>query len=111
LNAHSPWEGYTVAVNGTRGRAELTVVERGSVPVGPSGRVEAIVDPSASGSGLGDEVRPVGERLVVQEHFARACEVSIPEGEGGHGGGDAQLLREVFVGVGDDPLGRAASWR
>ncbi len=111
LNAHCPWEGYTVAVNGTRGRAELTVVERGSVPVGPSGRVEAIVDPSASGSGLGDDVRPVGERLVVQEHFAPAVEVLIPAGEGGHGGGDAQLLREVFVGGGDDPLGRAASWR
>jgi predicted dehydrogenase len=34
LNAHSPWEGYTVAVNGTRGRAELTVVERGEVVLG-----------------------------------------------------------------------------
>lgn len=111
LNAHAPWEGYTVAVNGTRGRAELTVVERGAVPIGPSGRVEAIVDPSAAGTGADDRVRPVGERLVVQEHFAPAEEIAIPEGEGGHGGGDAQLLREVFVGVGDDPLGRAASWR
>ncbi|MFC6257153.1 Gfo/Idh/MocA family protein, partial [Kocuria oceani] len=43
LNAHSPWEGYRVAVNGTEGRAELEVVERaavlpaaGGTPVDPS---------------------------------------------------------------------------
>jgi len=117
LNAHAPWEGYTVAVNGTRGRAELSVVERGAVRVGTSGRVDAIVDPSAHRTDQGDEVRPVGERLIVQTHFDGAVEVPIPEGEGGHGGGDAQLLRDVFTGAsadagGDkaDPLGRAASW-
>ena len=27
LNAHAPWEGYRVAVNGTLGRVELDVVE------------------------------------------------------------------------------------
>jgi hypothetical protein len=31
LNAHSPWEGYRVSVNGTAGRAELEVTERGQV--------------------------------------------------------------------------------
>ncbi len=31
LNAHSPWEGYRVSVNGTEGRAELEVVERAAV--------------------------------------------------------------------------------
>ena len=31
LNAHSPWEGYRVAINGTEGRAELEVVERAAV--------------------------------------------------------------------------------
>ena len=31
LNAHAPWEGYRVAVNGTLGRVELDVVERGAV--------------------------------------------------------------------------------
>ena len=34
LNAHSPWEGYRIAVNGTEGRAELEVVERAAVLVG-----------------------------------------------------------------------------
>ncbi|MEZ0164677.1 Gfo/Idh/MocA family protein [Kineococcus sp. LSe6-4] len=110
LNAHSPWEGYVVAVNGTRGRAELTVVERGEVPL-TEGRRQ--VDPSmhpedvAAGAGL----RPVSERLLVQRHFEPAREVPIPAGEGGHGGGDALLLRDVFTGAGPDPLRRTASWR
>ena len=45
LNAHSPWEGYRIAVNGTEGRAELEVVERAAVLVGADGNV--VVDPSA----------------------------------------------------------------
>jgi len=113
LNAHAPWEGYTVAVNGTAGRAELTVVERSAVELGETGRVRAIVDPAAGGAGPGDEVRPVGDRLVVQRHFETAREVAIPggdAGEGGHGGGDALLLRDVFDGAREDPLGRTASW-
>lgn len=109
LNAHSPWEGYTVAVNGTLGRAELTVVERGSVLVDEQGRT--VVDPSARPDLVADDTRrPVGERLVVQRHFEAAREVPIPEGVGGHGGGDAVLLRDVFVGGQDDPLGRTADW-
>ncbi|MDY7100883.1 MAG: Gfo/Idh/MocA family oxidoreductase [Actinomycetota bacterium] len=110
LCAHGPWEGYTVAVNGTAGRAELTVVERGAVLFDETGRVT--VDPSASPDGVvADASRPGGERLVVQRHFEPAHEVPIPTGEGGHGGGDAILLRDVFVGGVDDPLGRASTWR
>ncbi len=56
-------------------------------------------------------VRPVSERLLVQRHFEAAHEVPIPVGEGGHGGGDALLLRDVFAGPVPDPLHRTASWR
>jgi predicted dehydrogenase len=112
LNAHSPWEGYTVAINGTRGRAELSVVERGEVLLGASGRPTAIVDPSARPDGVERAAaRSVGERLVVQSHFGPAHEIAIPDGDGGHGGGDARLLAEVFRGAGEDPLGHAATWR
>ena len=155
LNAHSPWEGYTVSVNGTKGRAELTVVERGAVLLGEDGRV--LIDPSAQPEGVpSDETRPISERLVLQRHWETAVEVAIfdgapphnpgsltrapdgappqtpgsltrapdgappqtpgsltrpPEGAGGHGGGDARLLRDLFEGAGDDPLGHTASWR
>lgn len=109
LNAHSPWEGYTVAVNGTRGRAELKVVERGAVLLDEKGRV--VVDPSARPDLVIEEgSRPTSETLTLQRHFAAAEEVAIPEGVGGHGGGDAVLLRDVFRGASNDPLGHSASW-
>jgi predicted dehydrogenase len=110
LNAHSPWEGYVVSINGTAGRAELRVVERGAVLLDEQGRV--VVDPSARPDLVIEEgSRPTAETLTVQRHFAPAEEVAIPEAIGGHGGGDAVLLRDLFRGVGDDPLHHTASWR
>ena len=109
LNAHSPWEGYTVSVNGTKGRAELRVVERGAVLLDEQGRV--VVDPSARPDLVIEEgSRPTSESLTLQRHFAAAEDVVIPAGVGGHGGGDAVLLRDVFRGASNDPLGHAASW-
>ncbi|MDO5661350.1 MAG: Gfo/Idh/MocA family oxidoreductase [Brachybacterium sp.] len=106
LNAHSPWEGYRVAVNGTKGRAELEVVERAEVD--PSADGPAKVDPSVLDATAG--VRGRGERLIVQRHFAPAEEVEIVQGSGAHGGGDALMLAEVFRGPQQDPLSRAADW-
>ncbi|WP_422115869.1 Gfo/Idh/MocA family protein [Brachybacterium sp. UNK5269] len=106
LNAHSPWEGYRVAVNGTAGRAELEVVERAEVV--PAGE-ESVLDPSAvADTTAAAGARHRGERLVVQKHFEAAREVEIPAGEGGHGGGDALLLSDIFEGVAEDPLGRTS---
>ncbi|GAA1642558.1 Gfo/Idh/MocA family protein [Actinoplanes couchii] len=105
LNAHSPWEGYRVTVNGTAGRAELEVVERGAV------LDENVLDPSALQAEAGDPVRPETERLVVQRHWGRAEEVPIPAGIGGHGGGDAIMLMDVFrrdLRERPDTLGRTA---
>ena len=117
LNAHSPWEGYTVAVNGTRGRAELRVVERGVVITDAQGHV--VLDPSANPATqaaklAAEGIRPEGEQLLVQKHWQAAQEWAIPAGVGGHGGGDAFLLTEVFrrdLLIGHDPLGRAAGYR
>ncbi|MCA4135079.1 Gfo/Idh/MocA family protein [Arthrobacter sp. M4] len=107
LNAHSPWEGYRVAVNGTEGRAELEVVERAAV-VGSDKKT--VVDPSATPIEEEDAVRRNGERLVVQRHWEAAYEVPIINGEGGHGGGDNLLLSDLFNGPGEDPLGRPSGY-
>jgi predicted dehydrogenase len=108
LNAHSPWEGYRVAVNGTEGRVELEVVERGAVLADEG--LHPAVDPSVA-SRDASSLRPEGERLILQRHWEEAEEIAIEGGEGGHGGGDALLLSDVFAGPGDDPLARAADWR
>ena len=109
LNAHCPWEGYVVGVNGSQGRAELRVVERGRVLVDEHGRT--VVDPSARPDlVLPDGHRPAGESLTVQRHFDSAYDVPIEAASGGHGGGDALLLSDVFVGPSEDSLGYVATW-
>ncbi|UEL27932.1 Gfo/Idh/MocA family protein [Pseudarthrobacter sp. L1SW] len=107
LNAHSPWEGYRVAVNGTEGRAELEVVERAAVL---STDKKTVVDPSATPIEEDDPIRRTGERLVVQRHWEAAYEVPIVNGEGGHGGGDDLLLSDLFNGPAEDPLGRPSGY-
>jgi predicted dehydrogenase len=105
LNAHAPWEGYRIAINGDQGRAELDVVERAAVLVDPEGQV--VVDPSAAPE---SSARTGGQRLTLQRHWEAAQDVPIEEGEGGHGGGDALLLADVFRGPGQDWLERPSSW-
>jgi predicted dehydrogenase len=109
LNAHSPWEGYRVTVNGTAGRAELEVVERAAVLPGPDGRI--VLDASSTGDS-GDDSRRGGAWLTVQKHWQTAKAVPIVDaGDGGHGGGDALLLSDVFRGASADRLGRQAGYR
>jgi predicted dehydrogenase len=122
LNAHAPWEGYRVALNGTRGRLELDVVERAAVA--PS-RAGTPVDPSVSpdGAAPAGAARARGDRLVLQRHWEPAEVVDVdalarsdpgrPPRGGGHGGGDLLLLDDVLLGPaasGPDPLRRAASY-
>jgi predicted dehydrogenase len=105
LNAHAPWEGYRIYVNGDEGRAELEVVERAAVLIDAQGNL--VVDPSADAE---SSARSGGERLTLQRHWESAQEVKIEEGSGAHGGGDALLLADIFRGPGDDWLERPADW-
>ncbi len=107
LNAHSPWEGYRVAVNGTEGRLELDVVERAAVLPASGG---SPVDPSVVADDQGALVRRRGERLLVQRHWEPAQDVPILNGEGSHGGGDRLLLHDILVAPVDDGLGRPSGY-
>ena len=110
LNAHGPWEGYRVQVNGTAGRAELDVVERPAVLTDADGRL--VVDPSATEVADRDPgARAKGDRLVVQRHWQHAVEQPIEMGAGSHGGGDAILLSHLFSRTTEDaPLERIAGF-
>ena len=104
LTAYSPWEGFRVMFNGSEGRLEYEVVEASYVSADRG-------DHNVGGGAGDDEPAPVEPvRISVQRHWSRAEEIEVDEGhgEGGHGGGDKRLLHDVFVGAGDDPLGRAA---
>ncbi len=94
LNAYSPWEGYRIAFNGTKGRIELDELEKSYVSAG-SGAIGA----SAAHT----------QKITVFPHWEKPYEVDIPKGEGGHGGGDLLLLDDLFAPKKkDDPYGRAA---
>jgi hypothetical protein len=112
LNAHSPWEGYRVTVNGTGGRAELEVVERAAVLPGPDGRI--VLDASATedvNEDGAEDGRRGGARLFVQRHWETARTVPVAGEGGGHGGGDALLLADVFRGATADQLGKQAGYQ
>lgn len=115
LNAHAPWEGYRVGINGTEGRLELSVCERPWVEPGAAERVVGWGGAAEAASPDHDEARRAGTELIVQRHWERARRVAVEQSEAGHGGGDARLLDDVFRRRGDepsdDPLGRRAGYR
>ena len=94
LNTYMPWEGFNVALNGTKGRIELAVAENSYV----SGR-DKIEHQGATES----------ERLMVRPLFAEPYEVKVEKQSGGHGGGDTVLLNDIFGTPAADPFNRAAS--
>ncbi len=112
LTAYSPWEGYRVMFNGTKGRLELNVVERSYV----SGKADDInrtenrdaIDASRSGElSSSPWAVPI---ITVQHLWEQPKAVEVDDEVGGHGGADARLLEDLFVGGGEDPLGRAAGY-
>jgi predicted dehydrogenase len=96
LTAYSPWEGYRLMVNGSRGRLELEVVESDHAAPGAHGTL--------SGGGAG------WRRLTVRPFWAPPREVPLPAYDrGGHGGADARMTADLFGGT--TPSGPAATAR
>ncbi|WP_305789838.1 Gfo/Idh/MocA family protein [Symbioplanes lichenis] len=106
LTAYSPWEGYRLMVNGSRGRLELEVVENDHV------------SPSAAGSLKGAAVHGMTEnpehghrRLTLHPFWEPAREIDLPSSpRGGHGGADERMTA-VLLGTATDPLARSATAR
>lgn len=103
LLAYSPWEGYRIAITGDKGRLEVELVEQ----VGKqfvAGAEESLRVDADSVAKFG------GKHIWVFPMFGRPYEVEIPEGKGGHGGGDAVMLEQIFSdNPPADPFARAAS--
>ncbi len=85
LHSFMPWEGFMVAVNGTRGRLEHLCRE--SVYINGDGSTPG-------------ELQLKQTSTTVFPHFHPAYQVELWTGTGGHGGGDPVLLNDLF---GDNP--------
>ena len=93
LFAYSPWEGYRIAFNGTRGRLEHTCRETSYINA----------DDTVQGG-----VDKEGTSIVFYPHFKAPCYIDVATGEGGHGGGDIVMLDDIFKPSTTDKLMRAA---
>lgn len=87
LTTYSPYEGYRIAFNGTKGRIDMWIEE--SNPM---------------------EKKDYDE-IVVTRNFGKREIIRVPHGESGHGGGDQLLKDKIFGGVTADPLNQTASVR
>lgn len=104
LTAYSPWEGYRVMFNGTKGRLEYDVTESAYV----SGAEDDHNMARNVGGSTGHEVKEPTS-ILLRPHWGKIIKIDLPQtNEGGHGGGDRRLLEDVFRGASNDPLGRAA---
>ena len=102
LTAYSPWEGYRVAFNGTKGRLEYDVTETGYISGSDS-------DTNRPDLRDGKEIEiKESTRVVVRPHWDKPIEMAEITSEGGHGGADERLLKDIFDPEGDDPLGHRA---
>ena len=97
LNAFMPWEGYTINFNGTTGRLEHKCEEQ----------VYVSGDGSVPGS-----LKKEGTWIKIYSHFKPAYEVEVWGGEGGHGGADPIMLKDIFhPDEEEDKYMRAADYR
>lgn len=94
LNAYSPWEGYRIAFNGTKGRIEMTIMEQSYVNSGGDKALEGAIK---------------NKEIRVFPMFDRPYEVNVETGVGGHGGGDPVLLNDIFGEPTEDRFKRAAN--
>ncbi|MDR1938519.1 MAG: Gfo/Idh/MocA family oxidoreductase [Tannerellaceae bacterium] len=87
LTAYSPYEGYRIAFNGTKGRIDAWI----------------------------EESRPVRDvnydEIIVFKNFARREYIQIPFGTSGHGGGDKLLKDQIFLPDIADPYKQCADIR
>ncbi len=82
LNAFNSWEGYFIVFNGTKGRIEHKMEEK--VYISGDGNVQGGVKE--------------GETFIqVIPLRGEAYKVEVKEAKGGHGGGDDNILHDIFV--------------
>jgi len=87
LTTYSPYEGYRIAFNGTKGRIDAWIEESRA-------RRDADYD-----------------EIVLFKNFSRRQYIQIPHGTSGHGGGDDLLRDQIFLPDVADPYQQTAGSR
>jgi predicted dehydrogenase len=99
LTAYSPWEGYRLMVNGSKGRLELEVVENSWV---------SSQNPAVHGVNANPEQG--WAKLSVHRLFEEREDIPLEYDRDGHGGADQRMVDALYGPPGqEDPLGRKAT--
>jgi predicted dehydrogenase len=102
LVAYSPWEGFKVAITGSKGRVEMDIIEsvEGAI-IGSESEARNLE--ASKGTFKYSQIR-------VYPMFDAPYEAEIPQAVGGHGGADPVMLEQIFSpNPPHDPFRRAAS--
>ena len=86
LTAYSPYEGYRIAFNGTKGRIDAWIQES---------------NPTHDGE---------FDEIMVTRNFGKRNYIRIPQSEG-HGGGDKLMQDKIWRNVKEDPFKQSANIR
>jgi len=112
LNASVPFEGWNLAINGTKGRLESKITDNKPSPgwqekyqiASPDGK-------TLKGKGFKITDWPADYGIHVIPHDGDDYQINVPNCAEGHGGGDFKIFDALFKGTlaGGDPLGIYAS--
>lgn len=107
LTTYSPFEGWRVSFNGTKGRIEAQL----DIPYNASGNLSQEemhkLEMSQKNNGF-EQVEPIIVHNIWEDHNT----VKVPYQRAGHGGGDQKLHDKIFKNSGEkDPFDRAAGVR
>jgi predicted dehydrogenase len=105
--AYAPWEGYRCVFNGSKGRVEVDVVESGYSAGGEAVTKHDLTDLEKNYIQGGHEQT----KIVVYPMFGKPYVVESGKAEGGHGGGDPAMMKDVLRGDEEDKFKRAADIR
>jgi predicted dehydrogenase len=102
LTAYSPWEGFRLMLNGTKGRIEYNDLEAAH----HAGKAKDVAQPVIAGC---KPYEAPNTEIIVRPTWCKPMAVEVSSEDGSHGGSDARLTRDLFMGVRSDPLGSAAN--
>lgn len=100
LTTYSPYEGWKIAFNGTKGRIDTWEDIPFMQKVQEDQSKKHAIEMSQAEDAVPGEVR----EIIAMDNFAKQYEIyTTPIIKSGHGGGDVRMQRRMFVDTNDNP--------
>jgi predicted dehydrogenase len=100
LTTYSPYEGWQIAFNGTKGRMETWE----DIPYLQKSADDQANRHAVEMSNADDAIPGEFREIMVMDNFAKNYEIfTTPKIKGGHGGGDIRMQRRIFIDKNDNP--------